>query len=74
LVPVSLSKDQKSPFATSGTDIHVVPIIIVLTLIIRWGRVDGSWFKTKTENFSFNYDNTSTKTVVMATAIKKDNS
>jgi len=32
------------------------------------GGVDGSWFKSKTGNFSFYSDSTSGKTVVIATA------
>ena len=43
---------------------------IVLTPIIRLGGVDGSWFKTKTGNFSVYLDSTSGKTVAMATALR----
>ena len=41
----------------------------MFTPINRLCRVDGSWFKTKTVNFSFYEDSTSGKTVAMAMAL-----
>ena len=43
---------------------------IVLISIVGLAALDGSWFKTKPGNFSFYWDSTSGKIVVMATALR----
>ena len=73
--PVSFCPKSKYPVCnpwndTRGAILNRHSSHIVLTPINRSCGVDGSWFKTKTGNFSFYQDSTSSQTVAMAIALR----
>ena len=67
MTPLVLLPQQ--PFQLQSLSIKK-PNISVLIPIIGLAALDGSWFKTKTGNFSFYRHSTSGKIVVMATAFR----